>query len=74
MIRMRIVTPPAQEREKLYPTDPDVYLSMGDYILSHEATLEFVQENAEKDNIKVKIDQACQLIDETLTEYKFLHN
>ena len=38
-------------------TDPDEYLSKGVYMLPLEATLEYLEENAEMDDIKVKVDQ-----------------
>ena len=38
-------------------TDPDEYLSKRVYMLPLEATWEYLQENAEMDNIKVKVDQ-----------------
>jgi type I restriction enzyme M protein len=38
-------------------TDPDEYLSKGVYMLPLEATWEYLQENTEMDDIKVKVDQ-----------------
>jgi type I restriction enzyme M protein len=38
-------------------TDPDEYLSKGVYMLRLEATWEYLQEFAEMDDIKVKVDQ-----------------
>lgn len=38
-------------------SDPDEYLAKGVYMLPEEATWEYLQENAEMDDIKVKVDQ-----------------
>ena len=38
-------------------SDPDEYLAKGVYMLTEEATWEYLQENAEMDDIKIKVDQ-----------------
>ncbi|MFC2125546.1 N-6 DNA methylase [Bacteroidota bacterium] len=48
--------------------DPDEYLSKGVYLLPEEATWEYLKQNAEQDDIKVKADQACQLIEDVLAD------
>jgi type I restriction enzyme M protein len=50
--------------------DPDEYLSKNTYILPKEATWEYLQDNAEQDNIKVIVDDAFDLLDETLAKYR----
>jgi len=48
--------------------DPDEYLSKNTYILPKEATWEYLKENAEQDDIKVRIDDAFDTIQDLLTE------
>lgn len=50
--------------------DPDEYLSKNTYIIPQEATWQFLQDNAEQDNIKVLVDDAFDLLDVTLAQYR----
>ncbi|MDY2586785.1 type I restriction-modification system subunit M [Winogradskyella aquimaris] len=50
--------------------DPDEYLSKNTYIIPKEATWQFLQDNAEQDNIKVLVDDAFDLLDGTLAQYR----
>lgn len=50
--------------------DPDEYLSTNTYIIPEEATWQFLQDHAEQDNIKVLVDDAFDLLDETLAQYR----
>ncbi|WP_271855116.1 type I restriction-modification system subunit M [Patiriisocius marinus] len=66
----------AQEDSEYYTTDkeeqnyvledPDEYLSKNVYIIPEKATFQFLQDNAEQDNIKVLVDEAFDILDETL--------
>ena len=48
--------------------DPDEYLSKNTYILPKEATWEYLKENAEQDDIKVKVDDAFELMDNAISQ------
>ncbi|APY06916.1 DNA methyltransferase [Winogradskyella sp. J14-2] len=50
--------------------DPDEYLSKNTYIIPNEATWQFLQDNAEQDNIKVLVDDAFDMLDDTLAQYR----
>ncbi|EAR16650.1 type I restriction-modification system subunit M [Robiginitalea biformata] len=50
--------------------DPDEYLSKNTYIIPKKATWEFLQDNAERDNIKVLVDEAFDTLDETLGAFR----
>lgn len=50
--------------------DPDEYISKNTYILPKEATWEYLKENAEQDDIKVKVDDAFDLMDEAISQYR----
>lgn len=58
------------EEQNYVLEDPDEYLSKNTYIIPKEATWQFLQDNAEQDNIKVLVDDAFDLLDETLAEYR----
>jgi type I restriction enzyme M protein len=50
--------------------DADEYLSKNIYIIPKEATWEYLKENAEQDNIKVIIDDAFDVLDNTLAQFR----
>lgn len=50
--------------------DPDEYISKNTYILPKEATWGYLKENAEQDDIKVKIDDAFDLMDTAIAHYR----
>tara|TARA_R110002020_G_scaffold3495_1_gene15506 strand:- start:10651 stop:12294 length:1644 start_codon:yes stop_codon:yes gene_type:complete len=57
----------ADEEEQNYVLeDPDEYLSKNVYIIPEKATFQYLQDNAEQDNIKVLVDEAFDILDETL--------
>ena len=50
--------------------DPDQYISKNTYILPREATWEYLKENAEQDDIKVKVDDAFEAMDQAISNYR----
>src|SRR5690606_33844785 len=59
------------KEEQLYVLeDPDEYLSKNTYIIPKEATWQFLQDNAEQDNIKVLVDDAFDLLDQTVADFR----
>jgi len=50
--------------------DPDEYLSRNILIVPKEASWQYLQDNAEQDDIKVKIDDALDKLQEVLDTYK----
>ena len=50
--------------------DADEYKSKGTLILQEECTWDFLKDNAEQDDIKVKVDDAFVKLDEKLTELR----
>src|SRR5690606_16386763 len=58
------------EEQNYVLEDPDEYLSKNTYIIPEEATWQFLQDNAEQDNIKVLVDDAFDLLDKTLATYR----
>ena len=58
------------EEQNYVLNDPDEYLSKSTYIIPEKATWQYLQDNAEQDNIKVIIDDAFDLLDETLAKYR----
>jgi type I restriction enzyme M protein len=59
-----------REEQNYVLEDPDEYLSKNTYIIPKEATWQFLQDNAEQDNIKVLVDDAFDLLDDTLAQYR----
>ncbi|MFL0354744.1 N-6 DNA methylase [Xanthomarina sp. GH4-25] len=58
------------EEQKYVLEDPDEYLSKSTYIIPEKATWQFLQDNAEQDNIKVLVDDAFDVLDQTLATYR----
>ena len=58
------------EEQNYVLEDPDEYLSKNVYIIPEKATWQYLQDNAEQDNIKVLVDDAFDLLDETLGNYR----
>lgn len=50
--------------------DADEYLSKNVYIIPKEATWEYLKANAEQDNIKVIVDDAFDVLDDTLAKFR----
>jgi type I restriction enzyme M protein len=59
-----------KEEQNYVLEDPDEYLSKNTYIIPEKATFQFLQDNAEQDNIKVLVDDAFDLLDQTLATYR----
>ena len=55
-----------EEEQNYVLEDPDEYLSKNVYIIPEKATFQYLQDNAEQDNIKVLVDEAFDILDETL--------
>lgn len=49
--------------------DKDEYRSRNTFIIPHEASWQYLKDNAEQDDIKVKIDDAFDVIQDLLTDY-----
>ncbi|MDC1505619.1 type I restriction-modification system subunit M [Winogradskyella sp.] len=58
------------EEQNYVLEDPDEYLSKNTYIIPKEVTWQYLQDNAEQDNIKVLVDDAFDVLDNTLAEYR----
>jgi len=58
------------EEQNYVLEDPDEYLSKNTYIIPEKATWQFLQDNAEQDNIKVLVDNAFDILDDTLATYR----
>ena len=50
--------------------DPDEYITANTYILPHEATWEYLRANAEQDDIKVRVDNAFQLVESAIEKFR----
>ncbi len=50
--------------------DPDEYISKNTYIIPQEATWQYIQDNAEQDDIKVKVDDAFETLETTIAQYR----
>ena len=50
--------------------DADEYVSRNIYIIPKKASWEYLKDNAEQDNIKVIIDDAFDILDSTLAEFR----
>lgn len=50
--------------------DHDEYLSTNTYIIPEKATWRYLHDNAEQDDIKVKVDDAFELIEKTISGYR----
>lgn len=50
--------------------DPDEYLSKNTYIIPEKATWQYLQDNAEQDDIKVKVDDAFELLENTISAFR----
>ncbi len=59
-----------KEEQNYILEDPDEYLSKNTYIIPEKATWQFLQDSAEQDNIKVLVDNAFDLLDQTLATYR----
>jgi type I restriction enzyme M protein len=59
-----------KEEQNYVLEDPDEYLSQNTYIIPEKATWQFLQDNAEQDNIKVLVDDAFDILDATLAVYR----
>lgn len=58
------------EEQNYVLEDADEYLSENAFIIPKEATWQYLQDNAEQDNIKVLTDEALDLLDETLSTFR----
>lgn len=51
-------------------SDPDEYISKNTYIIPKKATWQYLQDNTEQDDIKVKVDDAFELLESTISIYR----
>ena len=58
------------EEKEFWVTDEDEYKKAGALVLPEECTWDYLQSNAEQDDIKIKVDNAFSILDEKLAEYK----
>lgn len=59
-----------KEEQHYVLEDPDEYLSKNTYIIPERSTWQFLQDNAEQDNIKVLVDDAFDVLDQTLATFR----
>lgn len=50
--------------------DPDEYISKNTFIVPEKATWQYLQDNAEQDDIKVKVDDAFELLENTIAQFR----
>lgn len=50
--------------------DPDEYISKNTYIIPQEATWQYLQDNAEQDDIKVRVDDAFEILETTIAKFR----
>lgn len=48
--------------------DPDEYISKNIFIIPQKATWQYLQDNAEQDDIKVKVDDAFEIMEDTIAQ------
>jgi type I restriction enzyme M protein len=58
----------SEQKEVL--NDPDEYLTKNVYILPEKATWQYLQDNAEQDDIKVKVDDAFEILENTISQFR----
>lgn len=58
----------SEQKEVL--NDPDEYLTKNVYILPEKATWQYLQDNAEQDDIKVKVDDAFEILETTISQFR----
>lgn len=58
----------SEQKEVL--NDPDEYLTKNVYILPEKATWQYLQDNAEQDDIKVKVDDAFEMLETTISQFR----
>lgn len=51
-------------------SDPDEYLAKNTYIIPEKATWQYLQDNTEQDDIKVKVDDAFELLENTISVFR----
>lgn len=59
-----------KKEQKEVLTDPDEYLTKNVYILPEKATWQYLQDNAEQDDIKVKVDDAFETLESTISQFR----
>ena len=59
-----------KKEQKEVLTDPDEYLTKNVYILPEKATWQYLQDNAEQDDIKVKVDDAFETLETTISQFR----
>ena len=59
-----------KKEQKAVLEDPDEYLTKNIYIIPEKATWQYLQENAEQNDIKVKTDNAFELLENSITQYR----
>jgi type I restriction enzyme M protein len=55
---------------KAIVNDPDEYLTKNTFIIQKKATWQFLQDNAEQNDIKVKVDDAFEAMENTIAKYR----
>lgn len=58
----------SKEEKEYVLSDPDEYVQHNTFILPKEATWTYLKDNAEQDDIKVRVDDAFDLVQELLNE------
>lgn len=51
-------------------SDPDEYISKNTFIIPNKATWQYLQDNTEQDDIKVKVDDAFELLENTIAIFR----
>jgi type I restriction enzyme M protein len=59
-----------KSEQKEILNDPDEYLTKNVYILPEKATWQYLQDNAEQDDIKVKVDDAFEILETTISQFR----
>jgi type I restriction enzyme M protein len=59
-----------KKEQKFVLEDEDEYVATNTYIIPKKATWQFLQENAEQNDIKVKVDDAFELLETTIARFR----
>jgi type I restriction enzyme M protein len=59
-----------KKTQKSILEDPDEYVAKNTFIIPNKATWQYLQENAEQDDIKVKVDNAFELLETTIARHR----
>ncbi len=59
-----------KKEQKYVLEDPDEYLTQNTFIIPQKATWQYLQDNAEQDDIKVKTDDAFEKLETTISKFR----